>query len=121
MDKAVLVIGFFRVFVGRRNEIGGVRERALFGPDVNEGGLDSRLHRFHTAQIDVANHAPRGGISDVNVPPHQFGKRSPTAFSSNIARNVASIVVAVDCSKFAVPRARIYPHASFGWPQPRWG
>ena len=34
-----------------------------------------RALRHILGQVRVANHAPRGGIDEVNVPPHQFSKR----------------------------------------------
>jgi len=45
------------VFVFRLDQVRGVEKRALFRPDVDEGGLDPRQHGLDRAQVDVAHHA----------------------------------------------------------------
>src|SRR5205807_5971679 len=52
----VVVIGGLVVLLGL-DQVGGVEEGALFGPDVDERGLDSRKHGFDRAQVDIAHHA----------------------------------------------------------------
>ena len=45
------------VFVLRFDQVGGVEEGALFGPDVEEGGLNARQNGVDSAEIDVPHHA----------------------------------------------------------------
>src|SRR5207237_10678136 len=52
----VVVIGGLVVLL-RLDQVGGVEKGALFGSDVDEGGLDSREHGLDRAQVDIAHHA----------------------------------------------------------------
>ena len=59
----VFVFGLL-VLVVRLDQVGGVQERALLRPDVDEGRLDAGQHRFDAAQIDVAHAAAGVGTID---------------------------------------------------------
>jgi hypothetical protein len=60
----VVVLGLAIGLVFRVDEIGGVKERAFFGSDVDERGLNAGEHRFHTSEVDVADHAAGLGTVD---------------------------------------------------------
>src|SRR5881296_2175714 len=49
IGRLVLVLGL--------DQVGGVEERALFRPDVDECGLDPRQDGLDRAEVDVAHHA----------------------------------------------------------------
>jgi hypothetical protein len=38
------------------DEIGRVQKGTLFGADVNKGGLNTRQHRFHFPEVNIADH-----------------------------------------------------------------
>ena len=58
---AVLLVQL--VFLGL-DQVGGVKERALFGPYVNEGGLDAWQDRLDLSQVDVTDRA--AGIGTIH-------------------------------------------------------
>src|SRR6266576_2860031 len=58
----VTVVGVFVLF--RLDQVGGVEEGALFGADVDEGGLDARQNGFDLADVDVANRPAGIGTID---------------------------------------------------------
>src|SRR5207248_11574075 len=53
----VIVVVAIAVVVGK-HEVGGVQERTLLRPDVDERGLDAGKYGLHASQINIADHAP---------------------------------------------------------------
>ena len=59
----VVVIGRL-VFVFRLDQVGGVEKGALFGTDVDKGGLKSRQDRIDFPEVNIADHPTGFGTVD---------------------------------------------------------